>query len=277
MHLFDNKAFSFFQCDVRNLGELPKDTTHIIHAAATSNRNDFASFPATAAENNINATSRIFRLSQGLSSLENILYLSSGLVYGRHLLNGPDLDENSFESSGTPFNSKNAYIESKRMSESFAAAFISESRLPIMVARPFAFVGPYQSLNLPWAITDFIRDCFQGGPVKIMGDGSHIRSIMYASDFANYVLNISANAKSRSVYNIGSDEAIDLVSLAKLISAQFKDAPQIITSVSNSFVKPDRLVPSLKKIQEDLGLHSSFNLKETISRAVNWYQLTHKE
>ena len=40
-HLFNNKAFFFLQCDVRNLGEMPKDTTHIIHAAATTNRNDF--------------------------------------------------------------------------------------------------------------------------------------------------------------------------------------------------------------------------------------------
>ena len=84
--------------------------------------------------------------------------------------------------------------ESKRYAEVLAQCAISETKLPVVTLRPFAFVGPYQSLDLPWAVTDFIRDSLAGGPIRIMGDGSTVRSLMYAADFAFGVLAAQAAA-----------------------------------------------------------------------------------
>ena len=89
------------------------------------------------------------------------------------------------------------YAESKRFAEVVAQCAVSESKLPVVTLRPFAFVGPYQSLQLPWAVTDFIRDSMAGGPIRIMGDGSTVRSIMYASDYAFWVLAALACGRPR--------------------------------------------------------------------------------
>lgn len=275
-HLYSRKDFFFNETDVRNLSELPKDITHIIHAAAFTNRNQFATFPTHVLENNINSTIRILRLSQQLGSLENVLLISSGLVYGRQKLDISEIKEDSFGGFLSSFDSNSIYAESKRASESIASAFLSETKIPISVARPFAFVGPYQSLDLPWAVTDFIRDSFQGGPVKIMGDGSTIRSIMYASDFANWILHMTAFAKPRSVYNVGSPYPVDLISLATLISSHFKPEPQIITSAGNAPHNPDKLVPSIKKAEQELGLKITVGLEEAISRSIEWHKLSGK-
>jgi nucleoside-diphosphate-sugar epimerase len=82
-HLSGRKKFSFVESDVRYLSELPMDVTHIIHAAALTNRNQFATNPTMVSDNNINSTLRIFRLAQQAGSIQNILLLSSGLVYGK--------------------------------------------------------------------------------------------------------------------------------------------------------------------------------------------------
>jgi nucleoside-diphosphate-sugar epimerase len=272
-HLFSRKDFNFDETDVRNLSEIPKDVTHIIHAAAFTNRNHFATYPTHVLENNINSTIRIFRLAQQLGSLQNILLISSGLVYGRQNNDLSELKEDSFGGILSSFDANHVYAESKRASESIAAAFLSETTLPISVARPFAFVGPYQSLELPWAVTDFIRDAFQGGPIKIMGDGSTVRSIMYSSDFANWILHITAFARPRSVYNVGSSSPVDLLSLATLISSHFNPKPQIITSAGNVPHHSDKLVPSVSKAESELGLKIKVNLNDSISRSIEWHRM----
>jgi dTDP-glucose 4,6-dehydratase len=272
-HLFKRKEFSFNGTDVKNISELPKDVTHIIHAAAFTNRNQFASYPTHVLENNINATIRILRLSQQLNDLRGILHVSSGLVYGRYKLDTGSIKEDTSGGLMPSFDSNSIYSESKRASESIAAAFLSEAKLPIAVARPFAFVGPYQSLDLPWAVTDFIRDAFKGGPVKIMGDGSTIRSIMYASDFANWILHMTAYAQPRSVYNVGSSHPVDLLSLATLIGSHFTPQPRIVTSAGNAVQNPDKLVPSVEKAERELGLKITVDLENAIARSIEWHRM----
>ena len=272
-HLVSRKDFSFIETDVRNMSELPKDISHLIHAAAFTNRNQFATFPTHVLENNINSTIRILRLSQQLGSLQNVLIVSSGLVYGRQNLDVNEINEDSFGGFLSSFDSNSIYAESKRASESIAAAFLSETKIPISVARPFAFVGPYQPLDLPWAVTDFIRDSFQGGPIKIMGDGSTVRSIMYASDFANWILHITAYAQPRSVYNVGSPHGVDLISLARLIASHFNPEPNIITSAGNAPHHSDKLVPSIKKAEKELNLKMNINLETAIQRSIEWHKL----
>jgi dTDP-glucose 4,6-dehydratase len=162
------------------------------------------------------------------------------------------------------------YAESKRFAEVVAQSAISETKLPVVTLRPFAFVGPYQSLQLPWAVTDFIRDSFTGGPIRIMGDGATVRSLMYAGDFAFGVLSALAQGKPREIYNIGSPEPVDLLTLAKMITGSFNPAPEIRTGLGQSGHDHTRLVPNIQKAQKDLGLEVTVSLKDAIQKTVAW-------
>ena len=77
-----------------------------------------------------------------------------------------------------------AYAEAKRYGESLCTLFRNQFRLPIVNVRPFSFVGPYQSLDAPWAINNFIRDVVMRQPIRIQGDGTAVRSYMYGADMA---------------------------------------------------------------------------------------------
>ncbi len=271
-HLVARKEFTFQPNDVRNLIELPHDTTHIIHAAATSSRDFFASFPTTAFENNVDATLQIFRRAVQLGSIQNILLVSSSLVYGKQPDDALSIAEDSFGGVINPFDTNSVYAESKRACEAAAAAFLTEMKLPISIARPFSFIGPYQSLDLPWAITNFMQEAFKGGPINIMTDGSVVRSAMYASDFANWILHITAYAQPRAVYNVGSSEPVNLLSLAKMISSYFKDEPKIITSSGNNTLGGRRnVVPNVSKAQKELQLKITVNMEEAVRRSMEWH------
>lgn len=268
-HLGQYSWVTFQDGDIRYLAELPRDTTHMVHAAALTDRRLFASEPTAVAEVNASGTLRVIRACSLLENLEKFVFLSSGLVYGGQ----PWLKERVDEDDAGILRCNDVqsiYAESKRMAELFVHAAESEIKLPAVTLRPFAFVGPYQSLELPWAVTDFIRDSFKGGPIRVMGDGATIRSLMYGSDFAYAVWAALANGKPRSIYNVGSPEAVDLMSLAKLITHFFTPVPEIRTGLGQSGHDRNRLVPATDRISRDLGVTTTVPLQDSVRKAIEW-------
>jgi len=270
-HLGIRKEFHFVEGDIRFLTELPHESNYIIHAAALTDRRLFASNPTAVGDINSVGTIRLLRAASLLEDLRNVLLVSSGLIYGPQPLAMEHLNENF--SGGFGCNNANAiYAESKRFAEAFAAAFVSETKIPLVIARPFALVGPYQSLELPWAVTDFIRDCLAGRPIKIMGDGSTVRSLMYASDFAYWILAALVRGQTRQAYNIGSPEPVDLLSLARMIMQHFTPPQDILTRVGQSGHEPTRLVPCVDKARHELGVQLTVPLAEAVQKTINWHR-----
>jgi nucleoside-diphosphate-sugar epimerase len=272
-HLGRQKWVSFQDGDIRYFTELPRDVRFIIHAAALTDRSLFASHPSAVAEVNGLGTLRILRAANLLEDLQKFVLLSSGLVSGAQPWDTQNISED-FSGPLRCNDVNSVYAESKRFAEVVAQCAISESKLPLVTLRPFAFVGPYQSLQLPWAVTDFIRDSFNGGPIRIMGDGTTVRSIMYASDFAFWVLAALASGAPRQTYNIGSPEPITLGALARLITQFFSPVPEIETGLGQTGYEKSRLVPSIDRAKTDLGVNVTVTLSEAIQRTIAWNRFT---
>ncbi len=257
--------------DIRHLTELPRDVRYIIHAAALTDRRLFASQPGAVAEVNSQGTLRILRAANLLEDVQKFVLLSSGLVYGAQPWELPQIDEKF----AGPLRSNEVgavYAESKRFAEVMAQCAISEAKLPVVTLRPFAFVGPYQSLQLPWAVTDFIRDSFNGGPIRIMGDGVTVRTLMYASDYAFWVLAALARGRTGETYNVGSAEPVDLLTLARTITRFFSPVPEIRTRVGQAGHDRNRLVPDTGKIQRDLGVSQTVSLEAALQKTIAWHR-----
>lgn len=270
-HLGNQSFLSFQDEDIRNLTELPKDVSFVIHAAALTDRRHFSSQPTAVAETNIFGTARILKACLWLEKLEKFTLLSSGLIYGTQPWDLPQITED-YSGPLRCDETMAVYAQSKRAAETFAQAAISESKLPVVTLRPFAFVGPYQSLQLPWAVTDFIRDCLNGGPIRIMGDGLTVRSILYASDFAYSVLAATASGSPRSIYNLGSPEPVELIKLATMITQFFSPAPEIRTRVGQVGHDRNRLVPDTSSMERDLDFRVTVPLSVAIQKAIDWHR-----
>jgi len=271
-HLGSCDWIRFQDGDIRYLAEIPRDTNFVIHAAALADRRLFSSQPTAVAETNSLGTARVLKACLLLENLEKSLLVSSGLVSGEQPWDVDRIDE-QFVGPIRCDQVKSVYPESKRMAEVFAHAAISESKLPLVVVRPFALVGPYQSLQLPWAVTDFIRDSFNGGPIRIMGDGSTVRSILYASDFAFSVLAALAVGKPRSTFNLGSPEPIDLITLATMITQFFSPMPEILSKMGQVGHERNRRVPDMSLATKELGFQQTVPLTAALQRTIEWNRL----
>ncbi|MEO8760075.1 MAG: NAD-dependent epimerase/dehydratase family protein [Bacteroidia bacterium] len=271
-HLAKNTFVHFIPQDIRNLKNLPKEITHVIHAAGTPDSREHASKPLSTIETFYKGTNAILEECLRLSNLRKLIHISSNYVYGNTLNRTNGISE--AEIGGSNCNSINAtYGEAKRISETLCAIYRNQQRLPITIVRPFAFVGPYQALDKPWAINNFIRDGILGESIRILGNENTVRSYLYGSDMAYWLLKILSSEKSNPVYNLGSSSPVSLKDLAKKIASIIDTKTKIVVKSSKEIYSETSFsIPDNSLLEKDFNLHETLNLKEALKRTILWNQ-----
>jgi nucleoside-diphosphate-sugar epimerase len=270
-HLSNRKDVTLIKSDVRNLVELPKETNWLIHAAANPDNRFHTSNPIDTMSIIADGTSAVLRAVDRCSDFKNMLNISSALVYGQQPLNLEKIPEN-FTGAPACWTASSAYAEAKRYAETLCASARSQARIGNLTARPFAFIGPYQKINGPWAINNFINDAMTGNAIRVFGDGQTVRSYMYPSDMAFWLLRILISGTTGASYNVGSPHNITLQELAGKVSAQFSSHPEVHLRTAPSQAPVSRLVPDVS-LAHGLGLTTTVSLEKAIERTVQWLNL----
>ena len=272
-HLASRSEFRLTRSDVRNVRDLPEDVNWIVHAGASPDNRTHNTDPLKTADTIIGGTKAVLDAAMRLPRLDGFLNVSSGLVYGPQPANLVHVSEDNFYGFD-PSAFGAVYAESKRAAETLCFAYGSQQRIRVVNARPFAFLGPYQHLDRPWAINNFLRDSLHGGPVRILGDGETVRSYMYPADMAVWMLAILASGGSGESYNVGSPEAVTLRAAAEAVASHFSSPPKIVVGVSPARqTGPSRFVPDVSRAQNALGLSRKFDLASAIKRTLQWNSL----
>jgi nucleoside-diphosphate-sugar epimerase len=269
-HLARRDDISFVKSDIRHLLELPRQTSWIVHAAGNPDSRFHSTSPTEAMSVIADGTHSVLRAADRCENLKMLLNMSSALIYGAQPLELERLPE-SYVGAVPTGSVSSAYAEAKRYSETVCAAARSQARIPTMSVRPFAFLGPYQSLDTPWAMNSFIRDALNGNPINVMSDGRTVRSYLYGSDMASWTLNALVNGSEADTYNLGSPDAIQLESLARKIASHFNPQPEIRLHGSLT-VPQSRLVPDVSLAQRKLGVKQEISLDSAITRTVEWHR-----
>lgn len=271
LHLSSRKDIKLIKSDVRQLINFPKDAEWVIHAAANPDTRFHASNPLETASVISEGTINLMRLAERLGELKKILYLSSGLVSS----NSSDIEQGHLKNDFANLPSDPAYIyaNSKRFAESICNAAASQSRLSVVMTRPFSFIGPYQSLDNPWAQTTFISDALNGNEIRLYGDGQIIRSYLYGADAAFWFLNLLLNGSIEETINIGSPNEISLQNLAQLISTNFNPSPDIIYNTAPRAQKREpKLVPPMSQVLSKYNLAVYTPIEDAIKLTVDWHK-----
>lgn len=271
-HLAGRADVMLTQADVRNMTSLPSDTDWIIHGAGSPDRRVHFSNPVQTVETIVSGTQAVMNAASRLSALQGILCLSSGLVYGAQKAKADPAAEKGF--AALDCNSlSSVYAESKRAAEMVTAAFRSQYGLPVLNARLFAFIGPYQLLDRPWAVNNFLSDALRGGPIRVQGTGDTVRSYMYGSDLAFWLLRILVSGKSGSAYNVGSPEGIKLRDLAARIAAcpAKRAGVELNTLPTAHAAESTQWLPDVSLVAKDFGLGVRLGLDEAIDRTFHWH------
>jgi dTDP-glucose 4,6-dehydratase len=265
-HLATHPAVHLIAGDVRSFPISGERLDYLIHAAFDSSREPDALETKSTI---VDGTTRCLKLARRARA-RRFLFVSSGAVYGKqppHISHVPEeyVDDPASSDSLSP------YGEAKRAAEALCLRAASETGLEVMIARGFAFVGPNLPLDAHFAIGNFIRDALAGGPIRVRGDGTAIRSYLYAADLAVWLLTILLRGRSGAAYNVGSEREVSVSELARLVADTID--PRLSVEIAfPASARPERYVPSNRKARAELGLAETVELPEAIRRTANWYR-----
>ncbi len=253
--VFERKSFPFeidyIVQDIRDPVKFQEPVDYIIHAAAESSTSVGIENPILMRDVVVEGTKNVLEYARR-HKVKRVLFISSGAVYGKQ---PNDLSHISEDYAGAPesLNPLNAYGCAKRQAENLCALYNHRYSVDFVVARCFAFVGPYLPLDAHFAIGNFIRDGLAGGFIVVKGDGTTVRSYLYADDLAEWLWTIIIKGKTGEAYNVGSDEAITISDLAHFVSSCFETKPEVFIQ-GKPASEVDRYVPDIGKVKNELGV-----------------------
>ena len=275
-HLAEDVSVKIIPGDVRTVADsllelLPKNLDYIVHAAFDSGKLPNTHSPRTVLETLLTGAIQVLRIAE-ITNVKRLMYVSSGAVYGpqpptiSHLpenyLGGPDLAS-----------LKSAYGEGKRAAELLAISHAADNDYECVIARGFGFVGPYLPLDVHFAVGNFLRNFLDGKDIVVQGDGTPLRSYLYAADMAIWLWKILMNGRSGIAYNLGSPVPISISNLAKTI-AEFEQPNKkvsILTSLDKNRIQ-EQYVPDVSRAKDDLGLEVFIPFHEALRRTLEFYR-----
>ncbi|MDQ2832494.1 MAG: NAD(P)-dependent oxidoreductase [Acidobacteriota bacterium] len=267
-HLGADPAITLVQGEVRGFVQPTGDFAYVIHAAT-----DVAAIterPTDRFASIVDGTATVLGFA-ATHNTRKFLLTSSGAVYGKQPSELSHIPE-TYIGSPDVLHASSVYGEGKRASELMCALHAECSAMEIKIARCFAFAGPCLPLDGTFAIGNFIRDAIEGGPIQIGGDGTSVRSYLYAADLAIWLWTMLFRAPSMQAFHVGSEDAISIGDLAKLVAKTLNPRVEInLAKQPAPGVAGTRYVPSTEGTRAVLQLHQTVGLEEAIRRMAAWY------
>ena len=269
-HLASNSAIKLHEGDVRSFSFPEGAFSHIIHAATQASAKVSEEDPLLMLDTIIQGTRHTLEFARQCGG-KKFLLTSSGAVYGKQPSEITHIPED-YEGAPSPVEESSAYGEGKRAAELLCSLYAKQYGLEVKIARCFAFVGPYLPLDIHFAIGNFIRDGFHGGPIYVKGNGTPYRSYLYAADLAIWLWTILFRGESCRPYNVGSEDHLNIEAVAKTVAEEFGPEIEIkVAQPANPHQPSERYVPCTQRAQTELNLRQYVNLHQAIKRTITWY------
>ncbi len=253
------------QGDVLSLVPPAEPFTHVIHCAAPVGDRLGGRAQGSLARELVEGTRKVMDFARGCGA-QRVLLASSGAVYGSPSNGAPMVSED--DAGARPGGlALTEYGQGKKGAEELAIRAGGDHHLEVVIARCFAFAGPYLPLDGPYAIGNFVRDALRHGPIEVKGDGTSVRSFMYGADLATWLWTLLADGRAGRAYNVGSEHSISISGLAHLVVRALGSGGRVeIAKPARDGSPVERYVPSTKRARTELGLMDTFDLETSICR-----------
>ena len=270
-HLVDHSGVSILVGDMKNFALPAESFAYVVHAATQPPANNSAAALAITFESIIEGSRRALELARRCAA-RGFLLTSSGAIYGPQPQSMPRMQEDH-PGGPLPANCASAYAEGKRAAETLCALYAGSYGLPVKIARCFAFVGPYLPLQGAFAVGNFMGNALQGEAIQIKGDGTPIRSYLYAADMAIWLWRILLKGDSCRPYNVGSEDEVSIADVARAVGDCLSPPLSVaISGVAMDSVARQRYVPSTARARSELGLVQTIGLRSAILRTLRWHE-----
>jgi nucleoside-diphosphate-sugar epimerase len=233
----------------------------IAHLAASISVQDSIDDPATTFDNDVVGT---FQLLEGARAAgARFLFMSTCMVYDR-----ATTPEGISELH--PTKPASPYAASKLSGEALTLSYFHAYGLPTTVIRPFNTYGPFQrSVGEGGVVAIFTRRSLLDEELRIYGDGTQTRDLLYVEDCARFVADaLLSDAVTGRLLNAGTGVDVSVNELAATIEAD----PSRIVHVEH--IHPQSEIAVLRcdarLAKEVLGWRPEVSLEEGIARTREW-------
>ena len=171
---------------------------------------------------------------------------------------------------GPPSQPRWAYACSKAIDEFLALAHFRQSELPVVVTRFFNIVGPRQIGEYGMVLPRFVAAALAGKPIEVYGDGAQTRSFCDVRDVVAMLPRLLEDPGcAGGVFNVGSDEPIEIGALASLVKETLRSRSPIVRVTYEEAFGPgfDDLrhrQPDLTRLRTMTGFSPQVSLEQTI-------------
>jgi nucleoside-diphosphate-sugar epimerase len=245
---------------------------YVIHLVTEADLEATRADPLRAYEVIARGTQRALEFAEAAGA-KRFLFTSSGAVYGR-LPPSIQLVPETFNGAPDPMDESSPYSgagNAKRYAELLCSAYNRSKKLETVVGRCFTFVGPHLPLAGKFAIGNFLSAVQSGEHIVVKGDGTPIRSYLYAADLTIWLLTLLTRGASGRSYNVGSEVPISIGELAHVVAQAVRPPLEVRVLQQPDPAKPvDCYVPSTARAREELGLVQHVSLEEAVDRTLSW-------
>jgi len=202
-------------------------------------------------------TARLLALLAEAPRLETIVYASTFEVYGP-VVRLP-IDELH------PTEPTNYYGASKLVGEKYLRLFENDRKMPCSSLRLPAIYGPGDTIKR--AIGNFVRAAAEGAEIRIQGDGSDLRDLVYAGDAAR-AFSLCVEKRASGAFNVASGRGISIREMA--------DAAERLARGSTRIVVSERMKPrvdyvlDIDRAKSVLGWSPAVSLDDGVRAQLAW-------
>ncbi len=203
-----------------------------------------------------------------------VFLASSSEVYGKNPK--PRWTEEEDLVFGPTIRPRWSYGVSKAVDEFLALAYWRERGLPAVVGRFFNVVGPRQTGAFGMVLPRFVDAALGGGPLVVHDDGRQVRCFAHVADVVRAVLSLMQTpAAIGRVFNIGSDEPIQILELARRVIAEVNPGLGIefqsyAEAYSEDFEDVRSRVPDLTRLRQTIDFRPAHTLDDVVREVVAW-------
>jgi len=240
----------------------------IVHFAAESHVDRSIQEPSVFLETNVYGTFALLEVVRQLPHL-HFHHVSTDEVYG-------SLENGTFNETSS-YRPNSPYAASKAASDHFVRAWGHTYGLSTTMSHCTNNYGPYQHEEK--FIPHMIRNCLQGNPLQVYGEGINVRDWLYVDDHAEALWMILEKGEPGEVYDIGGETEmrnIDLLHtlidcLAPRLAKDAKKLHSLITFVKDRPGHDLRYAIDCSKIKTELGWTQRHTLPQGLEKTVAWY------
>lgn len=124
----------------------------------------------------------------------------------------------------------------------------------------------------------WVRNLIEGVPIKVFGDGKQLRDFNYVDDVVDALLMAATNPKAvGQVYNLGSNEVINLGDLARLlVDIHGESGFEIVPfPPERKAIDIGDYYSDYSKIKTEIGWEPKVSLVEGLRKSLDYYQKHH--